>query len=133
MSEPVLTARRLLGRPGKMTSRLNASALLLELFGAFFATLGAVGLHNGGDTGGPWLVGGIVMGWVVVALVLARSPIGLFVAAVTQVVLVVMGLQVDLGVWAALLLAAVWVWLVWVGLRIDRDRAAWARAEAAAR
>lgn len=132
MSDPVLTRARLVGRPGKMTSRLNASALLLELFGAFFGTLGAVGL-NTGHRSGAWIVGALVMVWCLLALGLARSPAGVVAGAVTQVVLVVVGLRIDLGVWAALLLAAVWVWLVWIGLRIDRDRAAWARAEAASR
>ena len=115
--------RLLLGRPGVMTARMNAAALVLEAFAVFFATLASVGLSRGSD-GPSWIWGLALTVWCFVAAGLSRSPRGLVLGALTQLVLVGFSTQVDLGLIVAVIFAALWVWLVWIGLKIDRDRAA---------
>lgn len=118
-----MNTRLMLDRPGVMTARMNAAALALEAFAVFFATLAAVGLNRGSD-GPAWIWGVALTLWCFVAAGMARSSLGLVLGALTQLVLVGFSTQVDLGLIVAVIFAALWGWLVWIGLKIDRDRAA---------
>lgn len=113
---------QLTGRPGVMTSRLNAAGMTMEALAVFFGTLASVG--TSGAAGRSWIVGLALTVWCLVVVGLSRSPIGVAVAAVTQLVVIAVSTQVDLGIIVSIIFAALWGWLVWVGLKVDRDRAA---------
>lgn len=107
-----------------MTARLAAAVLALEGFLVFFATLVASRTVD--------LPGGVVWGvglGLALACVLAagavRRPGGLVVGSALQFVLLLTGFWVPAMWLLGAVFGAMWCWLVRVGRRIDRDRAAW--------
>lgn len=109
-------------RPAK--PQFTQTMLVLEAFVVFFATLVAYGLRVA-DTATVWWVGG---GLTVVLLVLAGwvgRPGGYVAGSVAQVVVVASGVVVPMMFVVGAVFAAMWVFSLRVGGRIDRERAEW--------
>ena len=118
-----------------MTARLAAAVLVLEAVMVFFATVVAATLLPGSDgysAGSVWAVGlGLALLCVLVGA-LVRRPGGIALGSAVQVLLIATGVFVPAMFVVGAGFAALWVWLVSVGRRIDADRRRWAR-EAGAR
>jgi len=108
-----------------VTARLAAATLALEAFVVFFATLVAATLSDAPDAA-VWAAGGGLSLACLLAAGLARRPGGIVVGWVLQAALVVTGIWVPAMFALGAVFVAVWAWLLSVGRRIDRDRAAWA-------
>ncbi|PID55276.1 MAG: hypothetical protein CSB46_00570 [Micrococcales bacterium] len=103
-----MTGPSLSARPGPMTARLGATALILEAFVVLFATLVASRLSGLSST--TALAGGaLVCLAFVLGAALVRRPGGLVVVGVLQVVLLATALVVPAMVWVG----AVFVALTW--------------------
>lgn len=109
-----------------MTNRLAAATLSLEAFVAFFATLVALKASNLG-AGLVWGGGLAFTALFIVAAGLVRKPGGLVFGWILQAALIATGFIVPSMFIMGGLFAAVWAWLVWVGRKIDRERAAYER------
>ncbi len=116
--------------PPNITVRLAAAALGLEAVVVFFAALVAVGLTVPGDGGlsrTALLVGGVVLAVVfVLAAGIVRRPGGIAIGWVLQLVLVALGLVVPVMFVMGVLFAAMWLWFLRIGTKIDGDRRRWA-------
>ncbi len=109
---------------GTMTGRFAAMTLALESLVVFFATLVASRLSSL-ETTVVW-VGGLGLALVcLLAAAVARRPRGLVAGSVVQGLVVGTGFLVPAMFALGLVFVALWVWLLLVGRRIDRDRAAW--------
>ncbi len=109
---------------GTVTGRFAAMTLALEAFVVFFATLVASRLSEL-DPSLVWVAGS---GLAVLCLLVAgvvRRPGGIVVGSVVQVMLLATGFWVPAMFGLGAVFVAMWVWLLVVGRRIDRDRAAW--------
>ena len=113
-----------------MTATLTAVLLVLESLLVFFATLVAATLLPGSTGLSGALVWGVGLALALVCLVaagLTRRPGGIAVSAVLQGVIVATGAFVPVMFLVGLAFAALWLYLVRVGRRIDADRRRWAR------
>lgn len=111
-----------------MTARLAAATLALEAFLVFFATLVASRLTDL-PAGAVW-GGGIALAVLcVLGAAVVRRQGGLVVGSVIQGVVLLTGILVPAMWLLGVLFVALWCWMLWLGRRIDRDRAAWAQAE----
>ena len=106
-----------------MRSRLAATCLALEAFLVFFATLVASTLVDL-PRGTIWAVGGALVLACLVAAGLARRPVGLVIGWVLQVLVLATGFWVPAMFFMGALFVAMWVWLLAIGSRIDREKAA---------
>jgi len=107
-----------------VTARLTAATLALEAFLVFFATL--VASRSSDLAGGVvWGAGLGLAGACVLAAGVVRRPGGLVVGSVLQVLILLTGFWVPVMWLLGALFVAMWCWMVWIGRRIDRDRAAW--------
>lgn len=95
--------------------------LVLEFFVVFFATLVASRL-SGLDAAVVWTGGGVLAVACLLASGVVRRPGGLAVGTVLQVLLIGTGLWVPAMFALGAVFAALWVWLLLLGRRIDRDR-----------
>lgn len=109
---------------GTMTARLAAMTLALESLVVFFATLAGSRLSSveptivwGGGTG-------LALGCLLAAAA-ARHRGGLVAGWLVQVLVLGTGVLVPAMFVLGAIFVAMWVWLLLVGRRIDRDRAAW--------
>ncbi|GAB2695254.1 DUF4233 domain-containing protein [Thalassiella azotivora] len=108
-----------------MRARFAAVCLALEAFLVFFATLVATGLSDL-PRSTVWAAGGALSVACLLAAGLVRRPWGTALGWVLQVLVVATGFWVPAMFGLGLLFVAMWVWLLTIGGRIDRDRAAWA-------
>ena len=106
-----------------MRSRLAATCLALEAFLVFFATLVASTLVDL-PRGTVWAVGGALVLACLVAAGLVRRPVGLVVGWVLQALVLATGFWVPAMFFMGALFVAMWVWLLAIGSRIDREKAA---------
>jgi hypothetical protein len=110
-----------------VTTRLAAAVLVLEAFLVFFATLAATRTTTVPDSV-VW-AGGLGLAAVcVVAAGVVRRPHGLVVGTVVQLAIVLTGIWVPVMWVLGAVFLGVWLWMVSIGRRIDRDRAAWTEA-----
>lgn len=110
-----------------MTARLAAAVLVLEAFLVFFATL--VASRTASLPGEVVWAGGLGLAVVcVLAAGVVRRPRGLAVGTAVQVAILLTGIWVPLMWVLGAVFLAVWFWMVSIGRRIDRDRAAWTDA-----
>ena len=117
---------------GTMTGRFAAMTLALESLVVFFATLVASRL----STLDPPSCGSAVRPSLWCACWRPRQPVaagGLVVGSAVQVLVLGTGVFVPAMFGLGAVFAAMWVWLLMVGRRIDRDRAAWESSPAQAR
>jgi hypothetical protein len=108
-----------------MTVRMAAATLVLEAFLVFFATLVAVALSDLPNDA-VWAGGGALALACVVAAGTVRRPGGLVLGWVLQVLVLATGFWVPAMFALGGVFVLIWAWLLSVGRRIDRDRAAWA-------
>lgn len=108
-----------------MTYRMAAATLGLEAFLVFFATLVAVALSDLPD-GAVWAGGSGLAVACVLGAGVVRRPGGMAVGWVLQVLVLATGFFVPAMFVMGGVFVAMWAWLLLVGRRIDRDRAAWA-------
>lgn len=111
-----------------MTTRMAAATLGLEAFLVFFATLVAVSLSDLPD-GVVWAAGTALAVACVLAAGVVGRPGGLAIGWVLQVLVLATGFFVPAMFALGAVFVAMWAWLLSVGRRIDRDRAAWAAQE----
>ena len=111
---------------------MAAATLVLEAFLVFFGTLVAVALSDL-DDGVVWGAGGGLALACVLAAGVVRRPGGLVLGWVLQVLILTTGFLVPAMFVIGGVFVAMWAWLLWVGQRIDRDRAAWEAAPETAR
>lgn len=111
---------------GPVSARMAVVTLVLEALLVFFATLVASRLPGLGAAV-VWGGGiGLTLACLLVCAV-ARRPGGLLIGAVLQALILATGLVLP-AMWVmGGLFLAIWVWLLWVGTRIDTDRAATAQ------
>lgn len=107
---------------------MAAATLALEAFLVFFATLVAVGLSDLPDRA-VWAAGGALAVACVLAAGVVRRPGGLVIGWVLQALVLATGFWVPAMFVMGGVFVAMWAWLLSVGRRIDRDRAAWASAD----
>lgn len=107
-----------------MTSRLAAAVLVLEAFLVFFATLVATRTAALPDAT-VWAGGAGLAAACVLAAGVVRRPGGLAVGTVVQAAVLLTGVWVPLMWVLGAVFLAMWFWMIAVGRRIDRDRAAW--------
>lgn len=121
------TARQTPARP-KSTKRMFAAATLtFEIFVVFFGALVAFGL---GLASVPQIAvgAGAVVLLAIVAAALLRSRVGYLLGYVVQLCLIAAGFVVPMMFLVGVLFAAAWVFGVVSGARVDREKAAYARA-----
>lgn len=108
--------------PGRMTARMATLMLCLEALLLFFATLVASRLSDlpGALTWG----GGLALSAAcVLTCGLLRRPGGMAVGGALQVAMLLTGLVVP-GMWGmGAVFVALWVWLAWIGQKMDAARA----------
>lgn len=113
----------LLSRPGRMTARMNAASMGLFAFAVFFGTLAAAGSTGAARSATtPWIVGLVLVVLSVLAAGAARSRWGIVISALVLAVTLVVSFQIYAGPLVVGMFAIMWVWLLWVGIRIDADR-----------
>lgn len=105
--------------PGRTTSRMAMLVLCLEALLIFFATLVAFRLSDVPSqvvwTGGLGLSAACVL-----ACGLVRRPGGMAIGGVLQILMLLTGLVVP-AMWVmGAVFAGLWLWLGWIGQRIDR-------------
>lgn len=111
-----------------MRARLLATCLVLEAFVVFFATLVATALSSVPDRT-VWTVGLVLVVVCVLAAGLARRPGGVVVGWVVQAMVLATAVVVPAMAVLGVVFAALYGWFVVLGGRIDRDRAAWEAQE----
>lgn len=109
-------------RPAK--PQFTQTMLVLEAFVVFFATLVAYGLRVA-DTATVWWVGGSLTVVLVVLAGWVGRPGGYVAGSVAQVVVIACGFVVPMMFVVGAVFAAMWVFSLRVGGRIDRERAEW--------
>ena len=109
-------------RPAK--PQFTQTMLVLEAFVVFFATLVAYGLRVA-DTATVWWVGGSLTVILVVLAGWVGRPGGYVAGSVAQVVVLACGFVVPMMFVVGAVFAAMWVFSLRVGGRIDRERAEW--------
>lgn len=109
-------------RPAK--PQFTQTMLVLEAFVVFFATLVAYGLRVA-DTATVWWVGGSLTVVLVVLAGWVGRPGGYVAGSVAQVVVLACGFVVPMMFVVGAVFAAMWVFSLRVGGRIDRERAEW--------
>ncbi|NKY39966.1 DUF4233 domain-containing protein [Cellulomonas septica] len=109
-------------RPAK--PQFTQTVLVLEAFVVFFATLVAYGLRVA-DTATVWWVGGSLTVVLVVLAGWVGRPGGYVAGSVAQVVVLACGFVVPMMFVVGAVFAAMWVFSLRVGGRIDRERAEW--------
>jgi len=117
--------------PAKSTKRMFAvSILTFELFVVFFACLVAYGLR-------PIPIadiaagGGGIIALALIAMAVLRMRIGYVLGHIVQLALIACGLVVPMMYLVGVLFAAAWVYGLYAGGRVDREKAAYARAHGA--
>lgn len=108
-----------------MRNRLAATCLLLEAFVVFFATLAALPLSDL-PRSTVWAGGLGLTAACLLAAGVVRRPGGLALGWVLQVLVLATAFWVPAMLFLGAVFVALWVWLLLIGTRIDRDRAAWA-------
>ncbi|MFP5335835.1 MAG: DUF4233 domain-containing protein [Actinomycetes bacterium] len=109
--------------PGKAVGRLAASCLALEAFLVLFAVLAAVGLSALPDAVVWGAGGGLALACLLTAGVVRTRP-GLWLGTVLQVLVLATGFWVPAMFFLGGIFAALWVWFLRLGGRIDRETAA---------
>ncbi|GCD21871.1 DUF4233 domain-containing protein [Cellulomonas algicola] len=109
-------------RPAK--PQFTQTMLVLEAFVVFFATLVAYGLRVA-DTATVWWVGGSLTVVLVVLAGWVGRPGGYVAGSVAQVVVLACGFVIPMMFVVGAVFAAMWVFSLRVGGRIDRERAEW--------
>lgn len=109
---------------GTMTGRLAAMTLALESSVVFFATLVASRLSTL-DAPVVWVGGTGLAVLCLLAAGVARRPGGLVIGSLVQALVLGTGFWVPAMFGLGAVFVAMWVWLILVGRRIDRERAAW--------
>ncbi|XVX18976.1 DUF4233 domain-containing protein [Actinomycetota bacterium] len=115
----------LYGKQGKFTFRMLAAVLVGQSIVIFFGALVARGLAAaGGDADGASRLLWVGSGLAVLALVgagLTRSPLGITVGWLVQVLTLAAALVVPDMLFAGLIFGALWVYCLHKGRAIDRD------------
>jgi hypothetical protein len=109
-------------------ARLLATCLVLEAFVVFFATLVATALSSVPDAT-VWTVGLVLVVVCVLAAGLARRPGGVVVGWVVQALVLATAFVVPAMAVLGVAFAALYGWFVVLGGRIDGDRAAYEAGE----
>lgn len=119
-------------RPQRSARGMFCSAILtFELMVVLFAALVAYGLREPGTSAGRiWAVAGGVALLCLVAAALVRRPGGIWVGWVVQVLLIASGLVVPMMFVVGLVFAVLWAVALYLGGRIDTERAERAALEA---
>jgi len=103
-------------------ARLAATCLALEAFLVFFATLAAGALSDlPGRT--VWIGGGVLILVCLLAAGVVRRPGGLAIGWVVQALVLATGFVLPAMVLLGVVFAALYGWFVVLGGRIDRERA----------
>lgn len=117
-----MTTNWLITAPGRTTARMAAMMLFLEAFLVLFAILVAFRLSDL-PANAVWIGGGGLALACLLACGLVRRPAGMAIGGVLQVLILLTGIVVP-AMWAmGGVFVALWLWLGWVGQKIDRDRA----------
>lgn len=112
----------------KSTKRMFAAATLtFEIFVVFFGALVAFGLKLAPVTAIAVGAGGVVLA-AIVAAALLRSPVGYILGHLVQLCLIAAGFVVPMMFLVGALFAAAWVFGLYSGARVDREKAAYASA-----
>lgn len=99
------------------------TVLWLEVFVVLFATLVAFGLDRE-RAGTIWAVGGAGMLACIVAAGALRVPrVGVILGSLVQVLLILAGLAIPMMWFIGGVFAVTWIIALWLGARIDRERA----------
>ncbi len=106
-----------------MRARLAATCLALEAFLVFFATLAASAVSDLPDRT-VWVGGGVLTLVCLLTAGVVRRPGGIAVGWVVQALVVATGLVLPAMVVLGLVFAGLYGWFVVLGGRIDRERAA---------
>ena len=93
-------------------------------FADFFATLVAVRLVDA-PAGQVWLVGGVLAVVLVVLSRLVAAPGGYVAGSAVQVPFLAVSLVIPLMVVVAVVFVGMWAVSLWLGAKIDRERAAY--------
>jgi hypothetical protein len=107
---------------GRTTARLAASSLVLEALLVFFATLAALPLLDR-PASSVWLVGGGLGVACLVVAGLVRRRIGIVLGTLLQVAVVATGFWLPAMFFMGAVFAGLWLWMVSIGARIDRETA----------
>lgn len=114
-----------------MRTRLATICLALEALLVFFATLVASSLSDL-PRGSVWAGGGALALACLVGAGMVRRRGGLALGWVLQALVLATGFFVPVMFGLGALFVAMWTWFLVLGARIDRDRAAWAASQPAA-
>ena len=96
--------------------------LILEAFVVFFATLVADKL-SGAPSSKVWLAGGVLAVVLIVLSRLVSAPGGYVAGSAVQIPLLATGFVIPLMFPVAVVFVALWVVSLWLGSKIDRERA----------
>lgn len=107
-------------RPARVV--FGTTVLWSEVFVVFFAFLVAYGLRVA-EPVTLAILAGVAIAWCVVAARLQRSRAAIALGSSAQVVLLLGGLLVPMMFFVGGIFAVVWILGVWLGLKIDRERA----------
>jgi CHASE3 domain sensor protein len=103
--------------------------LVLEAFVILFGTIVAakfvqVGHLNHSQTQ-VWTMCAVLMVLLIVASRMQKSPLGIYFGAVLQIPFLMTGRYMDMMYLVAVVFIAIWVASLWLGTKIDRERAAY--------
>lgn len=99
----------------------NRATLSIELLVIFFTGLTASALKMATPTQ-VWVTTGVVALLCIIALGLAKKPIGLGVAAIVQVLLIAAGIVIPMMWFLGGVFAIVWVVGIVMGSKIDKEK-----------
>lgn len=99
----------------------NRATLAMEIIIVLIAGMTAYGLRTAPTTH-IWTTAGVVAALCILALGLAKHPIGLGLAAVVQVLLVLSGFFIPTMWFLGAVFAVIWVVGIALGRRIDREK-----------
>ena len=105
--------------PGRTTARMAALTLSLEAFVIFFGMLGAYRLSDLPPQA-VWFGGGALVLLALIAAGVARRPGGLILGWVVQALILATGFVLPAMFGMGLLFLLLWWWLLRVGQKIDR-------------
>ena len=98
--------------------------LILEAFVVLFATLVADKL-SGAPSSKVWLAGGLLAVVLIVLSRLVSAPGGYVAGSAVQIPVLAIGFVIPLMFPVAAVFIAMWVVSLWLGAKIDRERAAY--------
>ncbi len=125
MTSPDQTPRIVAKKSARM--QFLSSTLILEAIVVLFGTVVAVKFVQADRLDAPtstlWIMGGLLSLIMIIISRVQKSSYGIIAGCAVQVPFVAMGFYVDMMFFVATVFVGLWVASLWLGTKIDRERA----------